>query len=123
MGRVEKARGWRLPMFDPQLGLALLVAQLPPDGERCTNHEHRERETTRVWRALPARIGGVEVGAMRSAASSHVAAVLDLLRNGEIAGHGLVAQEDLPTAALLASPFLGWLRQPTDGTAVVDSYR
>lgn len=82
-----------------------------------TNHQHRERETTRFWRALPARLGGVEVGAMRSAASSHVAAVLDLLRNGEIAGLGLVAQEDLPVAALLASPFLGWLQQPMNGSS------
>jgi saccharopine dehydrogenase-like NADP-dependent oxidoreductase len=71
---------------------------------------YRHREVTRVWRALPARIGNVELGAMRFAAASHVAAVLDLLRLRQISATGLVTQEELPSPQLLASPFLRWLR-------------
>lgn len=72
---------------------------------------YRHREVTRVWRAQPATIGGVDVGAMRHAASAHVAGVLDLLRTGRLPQAGLVAQEALPAAELLASPFVGWLQQ------------
>lgn len=78
---------------------------------------YRHRELTRVWRALPATIGNVEVGAMRFAAAAHVAAVLDLLRLGRLPANSLVAQEDLPAAELLASPFLSWLGQPASSQA------
>lgn len=68
------------------------------------------RGTEKNWlrRILPHNEGGHSLSAIRRTAASHVAAVLDLLRRGELPAKGLVTQEDIPPESLRSSPFLNW---------------
>lgn len=45
----------------------------------------------------------------RLLAASHVAAVVDMLRSGEIDQPGIVAQESIPVSPLISNRFLSWL--------------
>ncbi|CAM5762589.1 saccharopine dehydrogenase family protein [Bosea minatitlanensis] len=60
----------------------------------------------------PVTIGVVVIGAMRRTAASHVAAVLDLLRQRRIGRPGLLAQEDIPLRLLQENRFLAWFFDP-----------
>jgi saccharopine dehydrogenase-like NADP-dependent oxidoreductase len=89
-----------LPEIDDDQLLILISARGARDGHR----------TETIWwrRILPDRIEGVSIGAIRRAAASHTAAVLDLLRIGALPRTGLVAQEDIPLASLRENRFLSW---------------
>lgn len=89
-----------LPEIDDDQLLILISA-------RGTRDRH-EAETIWWRRILPDRIGGVSIGAIRRAAASHTAAVLDLLRMGMLPTSGLVLQEDIPLARLQENRFLSW---------------
>ncbi|QEL24114.1 hypothetical protein FQV39_17145 [Bosea sp. F3-2] len=84
---------------DDRLLISITAASRGAEGAR---HEHFLREVE------PTRIDDVSIGAMRRTAASHVAAVLDLLRLGQIGRRGLLAQEDIPLSLLRENRFLAW---------------
>lgn len=84
----------------PDDQLLIAISATPRGRADATKHFRRVVE--------PALTGGVPIGAMRRTAASHVAAVLDLLRQGRIAGAGIHAQEDIPLALLRENRFLAW---------------
>ena len=84
----------------PDDQLLIAISATPRGRAEATQHFRRVVE--------PALAGGVPIGAMRRTAASHVAAVLDLLRQGRIAGAGIPSQEDIPLALLRENRFLAW---------------
>jgi saccharopine dehydrogenase-like NADP-dependent oxidoreductase len=89
-----------LPEIDEDRLLIFITAVGIRNGRRV---EHRFAR-----HVAPATVGGVLLSALRRTAASHVAAVLDLVREGTIGGSGLIAQEDIPIAALSGNRFLSW---------------
>lgn len=89
-----------LPEIADDRLLISIVATSSHGGSQVSEHFLRKIE--------PVQVGGTMVGAMRRTASSHVAAVLDLLRCGSIGKPGLLAQEDIPFALLRENRFLAW---------------
>ncbi|WP_029009775.1 saccharopine dehydrogenase family protein [Azospirillum halopraeferens] len=64
-------------------------------------------EETYVRRVPAVRLpDGSRIGALHRLSAAHVAAVLDLLRDGTIAGRGPVRHEDIPAPLLLGNRFL-----------------
>ncbi|MGO4736258.1 saccharopine dehydrogenase NADP-binding domain-containing protein [Bosea sp. 2KB_26] len=89
-----------LPEIDDDRLLIFITAAGMRNGRRI---EHRFAR-----HVVPTTIGAVSLSAMRRTAASHVAAVLDLIREGRLGGAGLIAQEDIPMDALRANRFLSW---------------
>jgi len=89
-----------LPEIDDDRLLIFITAVGLRNGRRI---EHRFAR-----HVVPATVGTVSLSAMRRTAASHVAAVLDLIREGRLGGSGLIAQEDIPIDALRANRFLSW---------------
>ena len=89
-----------LPEIDDDRLLVFITAVGLRNGRRI---EHRFAR-----HVVPATVGTVSLSAMRRTAASHVAAVLDLIREGRLSGCGLIAQEDIPIDALRANRFLSW---------------
>lgn len=89
-----------LPEIDDDRLLIFITAAGMRNGQRI---EHRFAR-----HVVPATVGAVSLSAMRRTAASHVAAVLDLIREGRLGGPGLIAQEDIPIDALRANRFLSW---------------
>lgn len=73
--------------------------------------------TERNWlrRITAVERNGTVISALRRTAAAHVAAVLDLLREGALPASGLVAQEDIAPGALRANRFLDWFFAEGEG--------
>lgn len=89
-----------LPEIDDDRLLIFITAVGMQNGRRI---EHRFAR-----HVVPTTIGAVSLSAMRRTAASHVAAVLDLIREGQLSASGLISQEDIPIDALRANRFLAW---------------
>jgi saccharopine dehydrogenase-like NADP-dependent oxidoreductase len=89
-----------LPEIDDDQLLIFVSARGVRDG--------RGTEINWLRRILPDSREGCSISAIRRTAASHVAAILDLLRKGELPKAGLIAQEDIPLANLRDNRFLSW---------------